>query len=99
MSQSGFQALKKILGLSQGDVNRSIYQHSMNLDYAEIMEDFLRNEVSPQTSKSATGSSLTKDQVYETVNFLNDSQFNAAREAQEFFEKSDQNDENVIEEI
>ena len=100
VSSSGYEALQKMLGLSQADLQKSIFNHSTNLDYAELMEEFVKEEVTPQTSQPTAGRrQLSKDQVFEVLQILNESQYKAAREAQEHHKDKDQNDENVIESI
>ena len=75
----------------------------MDLDLRDIMEDFFKNTVTPNTSSlwnhQNAPESLSKAQIMEAVQMLNSSQFEAVSKAQADFIDEDKSDENVQQKI
>ena len=83
VSQSGYQALGKTFGLSQQDLQRSVFNHSADLDLREIMEQLLIMTVDPSSQESSIGRDLTRQEVLTCVKERNDNQVEAIKAAQE----------------
>lgn len=73
--------MNEILGIDQDTHRESNFNYSANFDVRDIMEDFMRNSVSPQTSVQ-TSRSLTRDETIAAIKDLNQSQVKAIRNAQ-----------------
>lgn len=73
--------MNDILGVDQLTHRESNFNYSANLDVRDIMEDFQRKSVSPQTAV-LTNRSLTRDETIAAIKDLNKSQVKAIRDAQ-----------------
>ena len=83
VSQSGYRALGKTFGLSQQDLQRSVFNHSADLDLREIMEQLMIMTVDPSSQESSIGRDLTRQEVLTCVKERNDNQVEAIKAAQE----------------
>ena len=100
VAESGYKAMNEILGLKPADFNKSMFAYSLDMDHRDIIEDFMRNFISPQTSQASSRhprKPLTKAEVMDAVKMLNDSQVNAHRKAQQ--EMKEAGDEPMPEEL
>ena len=68
-----------MFGLSQDCLQKSSFTYSADLDKRDLMETFMKDTISPQTSRSS-GKDLSKDQVLKAITLLNESQVKAISE-------------------
>ena len=81
--------MQEVLGLAQSHLQKSMFQFSMNMDHREIMEEFMRTSVAPQTSTGTSDRDLTEEQVIEAVRQLNESQLSSIKKFQEQYANED----------